>query len=95
MIAHFDNICHFQHSDVTANLEFAFTLKSKMRWSKNVLDEMDARAQIILGEMNPVFCSILDIVVHMMHTIHSVGMASVDSHSLFCVKKEIISTTLC
>ena len=58
MIAHLDDVFCFQHVDLTPNLESPFALKSKMRWSKNVLEERDAPDQIILGTMDPAFCPI-------------------------------------
>ena len=62
-----------------------------MRWSKNVLEERVAPDQIILGAMDTAFCPILAIAIHLVHPIHSGGMASVDDQSLFCVEKERIA----
>ena len=92
MIARLENIYSFQRADLSQNLEFPFALKSKMRWCKNVLEERDAIDQIILGAMDLPFCPILGIAAHQVHSIYSGGMASMDRKSLFCVKKEIIST---
>ena len=88
MIARLDDIYHFQHADVIPNLEFPYPLKFKVGWSKNVLKERDAPDLIILWAMDPAFCPILVIAVHLVHPIHSGGMASIDNQSLFCVKKK-------
>ena len=71
MIARLDDVFCFQRADLTPNLEFSFALKSKMRWSKNVLEDRDAPDQVILGAMDPVFFSILAIAIHLDHTIYS------------------------
>ena len=42
MIARLDDVFRFRSEDITRNIEFPFALKSKMRWSKNVLEERDA-----------------------------------------------------
>ena len=91
MIECLDDVFCFQRVDLTPNLEFPFTFKSKMRWSKNMLEKRDAHDQIILGAMDLAYCSILAIAIHLVHNIHSGGMASVDNQSLFCVKKERIA----
>ena len=79
MIAHLDDVYCFQCANLTPNFEFHFAWKSKMRWSKNVLEERDAPEQRILGAMDPAFCPILGITIHLVHPIQSGGMASMDS----------------
>ena len=49
MIARLDDIFCFQRADLTPNFESPFALKSKMRWSKNILEASDAPDQAILG----------------------------------------------
>ena len=63
-----------------------------MTWSKNILEERDAPHQTNLGVMDPAFYPILDIAAHLVHPIHSGGMASMDSQSLLCVTTGRIST---
>ena len=63
MIARMDDVHHFKKEDITPNIEFPFALKSKMRWSKNVLEERDAPDQIILGANDPVFCPLIAIAI--------------------------------
>ena len=86
MIACLDDIFCFQQADLTPNFEYIFALKSKMRLSKNILEVRDAPDQVILGAMDPVFCAILTITIHLEHPIH-LGGASEDNQSLFGVKK--------
>ena len=56
---------HFKKEDLTLHLEFNFALKSKMCWSKNVLDERSTTNQIILGAADPAFCTILALAIHL------------------------------
>ena len=37
MIARFDDVMNFKLEDLIANIEHSYTIKSKMQWSKNVL----------------------------------------------------------
>ena len=39
MVARLDDVANFKCEDVMGKMEFPFTLKSKMQWSKNVLEE--------------------------------------------------------
>ena len=71
MIACLDDVFRFQRADLTPNLEFPFALKSKMRLSKNVLEERDALDQVIHGAMDPAFCAILATAIHLEHPIRS------------------------
>ena len=87
MIIRLDGIFRFQRADLTPNLKFPFALKSKMRWSKNVLEERDTPDQVILGAMDPTFCTIFAITIHLEHPIHSGSGASVANQSLFGVEK--------
>ena len=50
MIAYLDDGFCFQNADLTPNLEFPFALRSKMSWSKNVLEERHVPDQIIFGQ---------------------------------------------
>ena len=65
MIARADDVFNFSDQDLTPNIEFPFALKSKMCWSKNVLEERDSPDQIILGAMDPQFCVLLALAAHL------------------------------
>ena len=65
MIAHVDDVMHFKQEDLTLNLEYDFTLKSKMAWSKNITSEARTSDQIILGPGDPKFCAMLALAVHL------------------------------
>jgi len=65
MIARIDDVMNFAQEDLTPNLEYDFTLKSKMSWSKNITSEERANEQIILGAADPKFCTILALAVHL------------------------------
>ena len=88
MIARLDDVFRFRREDITRNIEFPFALKSKMRWSKNVLEERDAPDQIILGAMDPSFCPLLAIAIHteIPTRLGAIGLTE-DDPSLFGVKK--------
>ena len=84
MIARLDHVKHFKCDNLTSNLEHPYTLKSKMRWSKNVLEERERLGQIIIGSMDPNVCVILALTLHLEH---SVFEQSVDSPYLFGTSK--------
>ena len=65
MIARVDDVMHFKCNDLTPNLEFDFALKSKMCWSKNLLDERSTTDQIILGAADSDFCTLLALAIHL------------------------------
>ena len=66
-MARLDDIGNFKWEDEMVNLEYPYTLKSKMRWSKNVLKERESPNQIILGSMDPNFCVKLGLALHLEH----------------------------
>ena len=92
MIGRLDDVFRFRSEDITQNIEFPFALKSKMRWSKNVLEERDAPDQIILGAMDPSFCPLLGITMHieLPMQLGAIGINPEDP-SLFKVKKQKMS----
>ena len=53
MVAGLDDVANFECEDIMVNMEFPFSLKSKMQWSKNVLEEHESSDQIIMGSMDP------------------------------------------
>ena len=53
MMARLDDVGNFKCEDIMVNLEYPYTLKSKMRWSKNVLEERESPNQIFLGQWTP------------------------------------------
>ena len=65
MIARVDDVMHFSQEDLTPNLEYDYTFKSKMKWSKNILDESRTSDQIVIGAADPKFCAILALAVHL------------------------------
>jgi hypothetical protein len=67
MVARVDDVAHFRFEDLTASVEYPFTLQSKMCWSKNVLEERDAPEQIIFGANDPTFCVLLALGIHLEH----------------------------
>ena len=56
LIGRIDDVAHFEVTDPQAHPNFDFALQTKVRWSKNVLDERKCPDQILLGSMDPDFC---------------------------------------
>ena len=92
LIGRLDDVANFSHEDLTPHGEFDFALKSKMCWSKNVLEERGAPDQIILGAKDPYFCTILALAIHFEFSIRSgvVGQAT----KMFNTQKHRISILL-
>ena len=68
MIARLDDVEHFKCKDLTAYIVFLYTLKSKMRWSKNILKERESPDQITIGSMDSNFFVILALALHLVHS---------------------------
>jgi len=45
--------------DVKAHLRWNFALQQQISWSKNVMEERDCPDQILMGVMDPHFCTLL------------------------------------
>ena len=67
IMARLDDVGNFKSEDIMVNLEYPYTLKSKMRWSKNVLEERESPDQIIHLSMEPNFCALLGLALHLEH----------------------------
>lgn len=91
MIARVDDVMHFKHVDLTPHLEFDFALKSKMCWSKNLLDERSTTDQIILGAADTDFCTLLALAIHLETNIEN-GLIGEES-TLFGIKKQFASNS--
>ena len=92
MMARLDDVENFKCEDIMVNLEHPFTLKSKMRWSKNVLEERKSPDQIIIGSMDPNFCVLLGLALHLEHASLTINQNS--SPLLFSVPKRSIQDLL-
>ena len=88
LIARLDDVANFSHADITPHIELDFALKSKMCWSKNVLEEQSAPTQIILGARDPNFCTILALAIHLEFGLLS-GDVTTESSLFGCTKKRI------
>ena len=67
MIARLDDVMNFKLKDLMVNIEIPDTIKSKMRWSKNVLEERESPDQIIFGSMDWTYCVLLSLAIHLEH----------------------------
>jgi hypothetical protein len=59
-----DNVAHLKLADVKSHEEFDFALSLKCTWSKNVTDQRACPDQILMGSMNPVYCVLLHLSIH-------------------------------
>ena len=92
MIARLDDVMNFTVGDLTPNPEYPGTLKCKMCWSKNVIDERDAPDQIVLGADNTSFCPLLALAIHLDSAIRTGRMS--EQSRLFLVNKSTASDHL-
>ena len=92
MMATLDDVGNFKCEDIMVNLENPCTLKSKMQWSKNVLEEHESHNQIIHGSMNPNFYVLLGLALHLEHASLTINQNS--SPLLFSVRKQHIQALL-
>ena len=65
LISRINNSTQFLISNISLNPDFDFTLQSRLNWSKNVREEREAPNQILIGDMNPLYCVLLEIAVYM------------------------------
>ena len=61
MISRIDDMCHLRYNDFSNHLDFPFTLRLQLRWSKNIIEERACPHQIILGAMDPLLCVLLNL----------------------------------
>ena len=67
IMARLDDVGNFKCDNIMVNLEYPYTLKSKMHWSKNVVEERESSNQIIIGSIDPNLCVLLGLVLHLEH----------------------------
>jgi len=65
LIARLDDSCEFKKSNLKASSRYPDTLVARLRWSKNVHDERDAPEQIVIGSMDPDYCILLGLGLHL------------------------------
>ena len=54
-------MCHLRYTDLSNHVDFPFTLKLQLRWSKNIIEERACPHQLVLGSMNPLVCVLLNL----------------------------------
>ena len=86
MIARLDDDMNFKIGNLMSNNELQDTIKSKMRWSKNVLEERKSPDQIIFGSMDWTFCVLVSLAIHLEHA--TLERDEDGSIPIFGVKKE-------
>ena len=63
LLARIDDTTQLLLDHLRVHDNFAFAMKTKLNWSKNVQEERDAPWQIVLGAMDPVFCVLISLAV--------------------------------
>jgi hypothetical protein len=69
LIGRIDDVVHFKVNDPRGHGEYDFCLKTKVRWSKNVMEERQCPPQILLGAMDPVYCLLLNFAIYLEETL--------------------------
>ena len=65
LIGRVDDVSNFKTADPRGHSEFDFALKTRVRWSKNVLEERQCPPQIMLGALDPDFCCLLNFAIYL------------------------------
>ena len=65
LIGRIDDTAHFQVGDPRGHEVFDFALQTKVRRSKNVLDERRCPDQILMGAMHDDYCILLMIAIYL------------------------------
>ena len=60
-----DDICHLETRDLSSHDRFDFALRTKVSWSKNVMEERDCPDQIMLGANDTDFCVLLALAIYL------------------------------
>ena len=87
LIARIDDSCNIFIEELRAHPLFAFALRIRLRWSKNVLEERDAPEQILLGAMDKDFCVYVALSVYLAYIYEFTNAAH--SEYLFCDSEEV------
>jgi hypothetical protein len=69
LICRIDDVVNFKMADPRGHGDYDFALKTRVRWSKNVLEERQCPPQILLGAMDPLFCLLLNFAVYLEETL--------------------------
>jgi Transcriptional activator of glycolytic enzymes len=69
LIGQIDDVVHFKMEDPRGHGDYDFCLKTKVRWSKNVMEERQCPPQILLGAMDPMFCLLLNLAIYLEETL--------------------------
>jgi Transcriptional activator of glycolytic enzymes len=65
LIGRVDDVVNFKLTDPKGHGEYDFALKTKVRWSKNVMEERQCPPQLLLGAMDPMFCLLLNFAIYL------------------------------
>jgi hypothetical protein len=69
LIGRIDDVVHFKMNDPRGHGDYNFALKTRVRWSKNVMEERQCPPQILLGAMDPLFCILLHLAIYLEETL--------------------------
>jgi hypothetical protein len=69
LIGRIDDVVNFKIEDPRGHGDYDFAIKTKVRWSKNVLEEWQCPAQILMGAMDALFCVLLHLAIYLEETL--------------------------
>jgi hypothetical protein len=65
-----DDVSDFKVMDPRGHGDSDFALKTRVRWSKNVMEERQCPPQILLDSMDPLFCVLLQLGIYLEEYLH-------------------------
>jgi len=71
LIGRIDDVVHFKTDDLKSHERFDFAMQTRVRWSKNVMEERACPDQILLGSMDPVFCIFSNLGLYLESYLHN------------------------
>lgn len=80
LIGRIDDVVHFERNDPRGHPDFEFALRTRVRWSKNVMEERRCPDQILLGSADPEYCLFLQVGIWLEESIRRYPQA----RYLFC-----------
>ena len=76
MIARLDDACELKKMNLKPNSRYPDLLLARLNWSKNVREERDAPNRILIGAMDPDYCVLLGLGLHLETSISQVSSES-------------------
>jgi len=65
LIGRLDDAANFEINDPTSHPGFNFALQTKVRWSKNGMEERDCPAQIVVAAQESLLCTVFNLAIYL------------------------------